>query len=545
VDFDFSRAYLHDRAPRLARFFEILPGALSWAIIVGVAALTWFEPGLAALFMVAFVLSWLLRMLYSNILLILSYVRLRAERDTDWLARIRRMADLGDYLAELAAARPAPTFAGRLSARSHRRELEALRAGGAPAPLWTDIHHLVVFPIARESAEIFEPGVASIAAGDFPGERILVILAVEERAPEACKEDARRVAARYASSFLDLRVVIHPSGLPGEARVKGANATYAARWAAEYFEARQVPLDNVLISCLDADTVVSPRYFSCLAYHFMISPQRTRASYQPIPLYQNNLWEAPAFSRVLDVGSSFFQLLEATNPEKLVTFSSHSMSFRALVDIGYWPVDMISDDSAIYWKAFVHFRGDYRVVPMYTTVSMDITQAENWRRTVVNVYRQKRRWAWGVENIPLVMGAFLLTRGIPLATRIKQGFKLFQTHISWTSWPYLLGIMSWLPALLLSREFTGSVVTYSEPRLLSLLFDLAFGGYLTYVALSQLFLPRTTGPRQVLKRILHVFEWLLILPLSILFGAIPALDAQTRLMLGRYMEFWVTVKKRE
>jgi hypothetical protein len=49
----------------------------------------------------------------------------------------------------------------------------------------------------------------------------------------------------------------------------------------------------------------------------------------------------------------------------------------------------------------------------------------------------------------------------------------------------------------------------------------------------------------VLRRIVHVFEWLLIVPISVLFGGIPALDAQTRLMLGRYLEFWVTVKKRE
>jgi hypothetical protein len=545
MDYVFSRAYLHERAPRLARFFEILPGALSWGIILGVLALTLFEPVLAALFMVAFVLYWLLRMLYSNLFLILSYVRLRAERDTDWLARIRAMADLRGYLSRLAAAGPETSFGRRLSARSHRRELEALATSPElPPPLWSDVYHLVVFPIARESAEIFEPGVASVAASDFPGKRILLMLAVEERAPESCKQDAARVAAQYASSLLDLLVVIHPSNLPGEARVKGANASYAARQAAEYLRARNVPLKNVVISCLDSDTVVSPRYFSCLTYHFLITPRRTRASFQPIPLYQNNLWEAPAFSRVLDMGSSFFQLLEATNPEKLVTFSSHSMSFQALVDIGYWPVDMISDDSAIYWKAFIHFRGDYRVVPMYTTVSMDITQAENWRRTAVNVYRQKRRWAWGVESIPLVMGGFLLARGIPLATRLKQAFKLFQTHVSWATWPYLLGIMSWLPALLLHREFAASVVTYSEPRLLSILFNLAIGGYLTYVALSQLFLPRTRGARQVRKRILHVFEWLLIVPLSILFGAVPALDAQTRLMLGRYLEFWVTVKKR-
>jgi hypothetical protein len=546
ADFEFSRAYLHRRATRLGRFFEILPGVLSWSIVLGMLALTVLDPVLAALVMVAFVLSWLLRMLYTNIFLILSYVRLRAEADTDWLGRIRKMVDLESYLAELRAAPRGATFHKRLSARTHRRELEALlRRPDAPPPLWRDIHHLVIFPIARESAEIFEPGVASIAASDYPGDRVLVILAVEERAPEQAKADAEAVRAKYGSLFLDLLVVIHPTGLPEEARVKGANATYAARRAAEYFQSRGVPLEHIVLSCFDADTVVSPHYFSCLSYHFMVSPHRTRASFQPIPLYQNNLWEAPGFARILDVGSSFFQLVEATNPEKLVTFSSHSMSFKALVEIGYWPVDMISDDSAIYWKAFIHFRGDYRVVPMYTTISMDITQAENWHRTVVNVYKQKRRWAWGVESIPLVMGAFLLTRGIPFFTRVRQGYKLFQTHVSWTTWPYLLAIMSWLPAVFMGREAVTSVVTYSEPRMLSTMFNLAFGGYLTYVLLSQLFLPRATGRLRILKRIGHVFEWLLIPPVSVLFGAIPALDAQTRLMLGRYMEFWVTVKKRK
>ena len=47
-----------------------------------------------------------------------------------------------------------------------------------------------------------------------------------------------------------------------------------------------------------------------------------------------------------------------------------------------------------------------------------------------------------------------------------------------------------------------------------------------------------------LKRIILAIEWLLV-PLIIVFlSALPALDAQTRLMFGRYMEFWVTDKKR-
>ena len=56
------------------------------------------------------------------------------------------------------------------------------------------------------------------------------------------------------------------------------------------------------------------------------------------------------------------------------------MSFKALVEIGYWPVDMISDDSSIYWKAYIHYPGGYTVVPMLVTVSMDLAQDETCGR---------------------------------------------------------------------------------------------------------------------------------------------------------------------
>ena len=541
---DFSPRQEEGGPQRLQRFFEIVPGVLSITIIVGMFVLSAVQPVIAALLTIAFVLSWLFRMVYSNILLISSFLRLRAERATDWMERIRRLGDLPAFVRELEREPVGRSFSERLARAAHKREIRALMAAGAVPPSARDLYHAVIIPIAGERRPVFEPDVMSIASGSYPPSRILLILAVEQRAPEQVKKEAEEIRQRYRGAFMNLIVAIHPDGIPGEARVKGANTTYGARVAADYMRSRGIPLENVIVSCFDADTVASPQYFACLTYHFMICPDRTRASFQPVPVYLNNLWEAPGFARILDMGSSFFQLMEAANPEKLVTFSSHSMSFAALADTGYWPVDMVSDDSAIYWKAFLHFKGDYRVVPMPVTLSMDITQSETWSKTVVSVYKQKRRWAWGVESFPIVMTSFVLSGDIPLLTRLKQGYRLLQSHVSWATWPFLLGIMSWLPAIFISHGNSHSIVRYSEPRILSTLFDVALSGFLLYALLSQLIVPRDVGRGHLGKRIAHALEWILVPVVSLLFGAIPALDAQVRLLLGKRLEFWVTSKQR-
>ena len=298
----------------------------------------------------------------------------------------------------------------------------------------------------------------------------------------------------------------------------------------------------MISSCFDSDTVVPPDYFASLTYYFLVCPERTRASFQPVPVYNNNIWETPGITRVLEIGSSFFQLVEATNPEKLVTFSSHSMSFKALVEVDYWPVDMISDDSAIFWKSFIHYNGKYHVVPMYATLSMDAVVAETRWKTLVNVYKQKRRWAWGVENFPIVMRAFLQNKNIPFFLKLKTGFKLFEGHISWTTWAFLLTIIGWLPGIFAGREFAHSVFYYSAPRITGTVFHLASLSLITSVILSLYLLPKKQISHPILKRIVFTFQWLLV-PLTFIFlSAIPALDAQTRLMFGKYMTFWVTDK---
>ncbi|PIQ82217.1 MAG: hypothetical protein COV76_04875 [Candidatus Omnitrophica bacterium CG11_big_fil_rev_8_21_14_0_20_64_10] len=543
MNFRYSRTGLAGSEKRLQRGLEILPGLLSWSVLTGLLALTFIRPLWAALLVIAFLLYWLLRMLYLTLFLIIGYTALTAEQRTDWPAWIRTLEAAGTS-GRLEPPPVGEALLERLAWKTHLQESKKALGSGGPIPSPDEIHHLVIFPIAREEKAVYEQGIESLLRQGTPLDRITVFLAVEALAPEPIQKQALEVCRKYRNRFRELRAVFHPAGLPGEARVKGANVTHAAKEAAAFLQEHGIPFDRVIVSCFDADTVVSPAYLACLTYHFMTCPRRNQASFQPIPVYHNNIWEVPGFARVLDVGASFFQLVEATNPEKLVTFSSHSMSFQALVEMDYWPVDMISDDSAIFWKALIHYDGDYRVVPMYVTVSMDVAASEDWRRTAINVYKQKRRWAWGVENFPLVARAFLRNRAIPRRLKIKHLFKLLEGHLAWATWPFILTFIGWLPAITAGRDFSDTVLYYSTPRISLVIYQLASLSLATSVVLSILLLPRPKLRFSVARRALHLIEWLSVPLISILLSALPALDAQTRLMLGRYMEFWVTEKKR-
>ncbi|MDI6605693.1 MAG: glycosyltransferase family 2 protein, partial [Candidatus Omnitrophota bacterium] len=349
-----------DRDRRLKRILEVIPGSISWGIILSLVILAVFKPVACAVVIIIFDFYWIIRTAYLTTLLVVAYHKLFGQRDRDWLAQCRALA---------------------------------------PQKNWQRLYHLVIFPAYRERPETLRPSLEALKASTYPKEKMIVVLAFEERDQQA-RVNARVLEDEFRSDFFGLLTTFHPDGLAGEGRTKGANATWAAKKAKEFIAAGGINYEDVIVSCFDADTCAEKNYFACLSYHFLTLPRPHQASYQPIPVYNNNIWQAPSFARIVEISASFCQMIESMRLEKFVTFSSHSMSFKTLVDIGYWPLNMVSDDSVIYWKAYLFYKGQYRVVPLYITVSMDVAYASSFFKTVIKQYRQKRRWAWGVENFP-------------------------------------------------------------------------------------------------------------------------------------------------
>ncbi|MCG3112932.1 MAG: hypothetical protein MCM46_14030 [Candidatus Manganitrophus sp. SB1] len=541
----------HRRDALLQRAFEIVPGLLLWSTFLGLFIFSFFQPVAVAIFIIAYDLYWLIRVTYFSIFMLLAYRRVRMEWGTDWRRRCEKASgEIPAYRREIeeemARAESEGAPKRRLqSLRLHLQEIERIEAEKVDVWDWTTIRHLVIFPTYQEGLEILRSSLKALLQADYPNERMIVVLAFEEREGIPAYRKAKALRQEFGSSFGAFLTTFHPDGIPGEARVKGANMAWAARQAKQYLDQEKMAYDRVILSAFDADTCVDRQYFGCLTYNYIIQPKRTRRSYQPLPMYHNNIWDAPSFARVVANSTTFWHMVQSIRPDLLITFSSHAMSFQALVEVGYWPVDVISDDSVIFYSCYLYYGGEYETIPLYVPVSMDANLAESYWRTLINQYKQMRRWAWGIEKFPLMMRGFLIDRAIPLRKKIKHVFRMLEGNYSWASAPFVIPVFGSLPLLVGGREFYQTVLAYNFNATTRSILSMALVGVLLSVFLCHALLPPRPARYGRWRTASMTLQWALV-PFSYIFlVGLPAVDAQTRLMLGRYLTFWVTDKKRK
>jgi cellulose synthase/poly-beta-1,6-N-acetylglucosamine synthase-like glycosyltransferase len=537
MSFDYT-PWPQERPARLAqRLLDMVPGLASWTIILGLAFTSLVFPIVGAGLLVAFLYYYVFRISYVAIFLMLGFFQLWVERNTDWMERIR------DFYDPPEAPRHVSGLRTRISQRRHWRNIRAMveESSGEPLPNVEDLVHVVLIPVLREPRSVYEETIRAVAASELDSRsRIVVALGVEERGGAEVLETCRQVQADWRERFVDFLVIVHPDGLPGEIPGKASNDTYAAKQIVDWLEKRDTDLRHVILSCLDSDTVVPPSYFACLTYAFLACPERLRASFQPIPVFDKNLWSVPAPVRIAELSTTVVQMIESTNMDWLVSFSSHSISLHALREAGYWPVDMIAEDAAGYWQRYVHFRGDYRVVPIPVAISMDAPEGDSFLETLKISYKQKRRWAFGAENVAVALRGLSTARGLALGRKLMCAVKLVDNYVTWATWAIILNLIIWLPRLGARLSGSSALVVFNFQRLSGTVFSLS-GVYLVLLVLISLGIAtHRAQPRAPLWRLLlHPLEWLLFLPVTSLFlGSLPALDAQTRLMLGKRLGYF-------
>ena len=490
---------------RLFRFYEWLPGGLIWSTFVLSLIFSFWKPIWVIYFIIAFDLYWLFRVLHFILLASLSYFKYKKTAQINWLDKVKQL------------------------------------------PNWQRIYHIIYLPTYGEPTEVLETTFKSLCASNFPIKQMIIVLGGEGREDAAFRERAEKVKQQFAEKFSHFLVTVHPDGLADEIRGKGANANWMGHRSQEVIDELKIPYDDLIVSYFDCDTCVHPEYFSHLTYRYLTHPTPTRVSFQPAVNYNNNIWNAPAAMRVTAFGTIFWLLMDLMRPDRLYTFSSHSMSFRALTDVGFWQKDIVTDDSRIFLQCFFRYNGEYAVEPMYIPVSMDTVMDKNYWQGFKNLYKQQRRWAWGVEHFPYMMEHFKGNKGIPWLTKLKYTWNLTEGMYSWATAPVLIFVLGRLPLYIAGHgEQSTSVIVQNAPFVLEKLMLAAMIGIFFSAVVSMLILPPRPDNQPRWKYAVMFLQWVLLPITLILFGSIPATEAQTRLMLPEkyHLGFFVTPKTR-
>jgi len=539
------------RGRRLQRFFEVIPGILAWFTLLGMFVFSFLVPVWIAVFIIAFDIYWLYRTVYISTYSILAFRKMKKHKLIDWMEACRKISNPEKFLAELKGRmkelrKEKKSKYQVLALGELAKEVKSASSAKEKFMDWRDIYHVILLPTAGENPEIIEPAIQAVADSSFPNEQFIILLATEEREEEEKRNHKiSYLKKKFDGVFFDFLATVHKVA-PGEMKAKASNTTYAAKYLKKYLEEKNIPLERVILSNFDCDTCAYPEYFAALTFKYITEPNRLQFAYQPLPMYHNNIWDTNAFVRIIVTGSSFWHMVEAMRPEHMVTFSSHSEAFKTIVDVDYWPVNVISEDSIIYWKCYTYFNGNYKVKPIYLPVSLDAVLADTYWNTIKNQYKQKRRWAYGIENFPLLARAFLANKKIPFGKKVKHLFTMIEGHWSWATNAFVIVLLGWLPVMIGGPKFNESVLAHNLPYMTRYLMNAALIGLVVSMFLSLMLLP-PRPKRYTRKRYVYMFlQWFLIPITAPFLGAMPAIDSQTRILFGKYFgEFWVTEKVRK
>ncbi|MCB9802640.1 glycosyltransferase family 2 protein [Candidatus Nomurabacteria bacterium] len=490
----------------LYRGLEIIPGFLVWATFIFAITVSIINPLLGIYVIIAFDVYWILRIAYLSIFLLISWFKYRKTIKTDWWNFLQH------------------------------NQLK-----------WQEYYHLIFLPTAGEPFEVVDRTFSNLAKSKYDHKKMIIILGGEEGLKDHFEPIRRKIEEKYSSVFYKILVTLHPKDLPGELRGKGANLYHMGRQIKKYVDQNDFDYKKLIVSAFDVDTITHPEYFAYLTHKFLSHKNPYQTSFQPMAFYHNNVWGSDPFTKVVANSTTFWLLTDLARPDRLFTFSSHSMSWQALVDVGFWQNNIVTEDSRIFLQCFIKYDGNYQTEPMHIPVSMNSPYIGPFWKSMVNQYKQMRRWAWGVEHFPYMVWRFSKKKKIPLKKKIIYIWNQTEGVYSWATAPIIILIMGQLPLYVAELKGTTNALTQNAPLVLQTLMTSGMFGLLIIAIMSIVILPPMPDKKEYKKfklarYTLVLLQWVVFPLTMIIFGSIPAVDAQTRLMLGKYMGFNVTKK---
>jgi len=481
------------------RFLEILIPAISWLLITMPLWLSFWHPAIVAYFVIGFDVYWFYKAATLAYYGIRSYLTMLAHMKVDWLERVKTL------------------------------------------PESKNLHHVIIIPEYRESIALLRATIANLTNQDFPKNQISICIATESRDSRAV-DTFEALKREFAHNFAHFWYTSHPTA-EGEVIGKSSNMAFAGRWIVGEIARLGIPLENVTVTSCDADVMLHPKYFSYLSFVFLTDPDRYYHFYQTGIMFYNNIWRIPLPGRILNTIGSIFNLSLLSQETRLVNFSTYSLSLATVEKVGYWGVHVIPEDYHLFFKTYFRLGARVRVKPIFLPTLADAAESRGFWATLVNQYEQHKRWAWGISDVPEVIKNYFLHPEIPFVDRTMRVLHLLEQHILWpTNW-FILTIGSTLPPLV-NPYFARTVLGHNLAQISSAILTFSAVFLLVIIILDVKAKPQRPKNFSRWKVPFLYLQWLALPVVSFFLSALPGLDAHTRLMLGKRLEYRVTEKIR-
>lgn len=482
---------------RMRRILEISIPFLAWVIITLPLWLSFWHPALVAYFVILFDVYWFYKSATLAIYGLRAYAKLGVNIQIDWLTEVKKL------------------------------------------PHWKKIYHVIIIPEYKEPLSVLRDTLTNLALTDFPKENIFIVLATEER-DDTALETAEKLRDEYVQRFGNFWITRHPE-LSREVKGKSSNMAWAGKWVAEKIKELKIDMGNVTVTSCDADALLHPKYYSYLTHKYLTDKERYYHFYQTAVMFYSNIWRIPLPGRVLNTIGSVWSLAKLEMTDRLINFSTYSVSLKTVVEVGYWGTDIIPEDYHLFFKTYFAKGEKVSAVPIFLPTMVDAAESTTFRKTMVNQYEQNKRWAWGVSDDPWVIRNFFLHPEIPLGNRIWRLFHLLEEHLLWPVNWFILTLGSTIPPLV-NQSFARTVLGRNLSLISSVILTISALFLIVVIVLDIKLKPPCPVSFKKWRSPILFLQWVTLPVVGFFLSTLPGLDAHTRLMLGKRLEYRVTEK---
>lgn len=405
-----------------------------------------------------------------------------------------------------------------------------------------ELHHIIMIPHWKEPYEVLADTVKAISESTFPTKQITVLMAAEARDEEGI-EKSYKLKEQYGDLFENFWISSHVMQ-EDEIIGKSSNMAWAGKYAVGQIKKLGWDMKKTTMTSCDADSIINKQHFSKLSYEYALREDAHYKFYTGAIIFYSNIWRLKFYARVKNSISSLYNIAGQVRADRLVPFSTYTASFWLIDQIGYWTPWITPEDFHIFFKSLFKFPNKVSTIPLYIKTLSDAAEGSTHTETIKNNYFQQRRWVWGVT-----IDGWMLTQLIKLATKGKLTIRaayialhVFFDHIVGVVVTFILVLGGNLPYLI-NPQFAGTVLGSRLPTVSGFIIQITVWFLIGLILTDYYFVKPKSDRKGFLKTILTLLEWVFLPYITFFIVFLPGIEAHTRLLFGKRLEYYLTKKK--